>query len=389
MFRTLSDNFRRYSEEFVKRRALIEDLLANPNQDPDALFEKLVLGVYTPKYECGKTTFFTFDIVEEITAELTSLQILQGVARAQTIDLREVDIRAERALEVARRYRRDWMNTRASLVDAWRLVQFNADQLQSTLDVVFSGDIRNISDNPFRLRADTGFLRAGVQFDAPITRLAERNQYRQSLIEYQQARRNYYFFEDSVARTIRGQLRQLTTNEINFELNRQGFIQAAEQGLLTTSQLTTSARDRVQAIIDLLNTQNNFMSVWINYEVQRLNLDFSLGTMQLDNEGLWIDPGKIGPDYGQYDPWAWRTGHGEHAAEQLPQTSPKPQAESSPAFPDASPAPLPGINNKGDAAIDALPPPFLLPPAGTVESGTVESSPTDQSLPVLRPAQER
>jgi hypothetical protein len=30
--------------------------------------------------------------------------------------------------------------------------------------------------------------------------------------------------------------------------------------------------------------------------------------MQLDSEGLWIDPGRIGEDYGQYDPWLWRTG---------------------------------------------------------------------------------
>ncbi len=33
------------------------------------------------------------------------------------------------------------------------------------------------------------------------------------------------------------------------------------------------------------------MSVWVNYEVERMNLDFNLDTMQLDEEGLWIDPG--------------------------------------------------------------------------------------------------
>ena len=78
------------------------------------------------------------------------------MARAETIELQEIDLRAEQALEVARNYRRDWMNARAALVDSWRLIQFNADQLQSALDIFFSGDIRNISDNPFRLRADTG-----------------------------------------------------------------------------------------------------------------------------------------------------------------------------------------------------------------------------------------
>jgi hypothetical protein len=45
------------------------------------------------------------------------------------------------------------------------------------------------------------------------------------------------------------------------------------------------------------------MSIWVNYEVLRRGLDLDLGTMQLDREGLWIDPGTIGQDYGQVDPW--------------------------------------------------------------------------------------
>ena len=43
------------------------------------------------------------------------------------------------------------MNARASLVDSWRLIQFNANDLESDLDLVFDGDIGNVGDNPFRL----------------------------------------------------------------------------------------------------------------------------------------------------------------------------------------------------------------------------------------------
>ena len=64
--------------------------------------------------------------------------------------------------------------------------------------------MNNMNDNPFSLRANTGTLRAGVQFDTPLNRMSERNSYRQSLIEYQQARRNYYNFEDGVAQQLRG-----------------------------------------------------------------------------------------------------------------------------------------------------------------------------------------
>jgi hypothetical protein len=35
------------------------------------------------------------------------------------------------------------------------------------------------------------------------------------------------------------------------------------------------------------------MSIWVNYEVQRISLDFDLGIMQLDERGVWIDRGPV------------------------------------------------------------------------------------------------
>jgi hypothetical protein len=46
----------------------------------------------------------------------------------------------------------------------------------------------------------------------------------------------------------------------------------------------------VNALSELLNSQNDFLSVWVTYEVLRLSLQFQMGTMQLDERGLWIDP---------------------------------------------------------------------------------------------------
>ena len=38
--------------------------------------------------------------------------------------------------------------------------------------------------------------------------------------------------------------------------------------------------------------------MWVDFEVQRGLLDLQMGTMQLDSEGLWIDPGPIGLEFG-------------------------------------------------------------------------------------------
>ena len=121
-----------------------------------------------------------------------------------------------------------------------------------------------------------------------------------------------------MARSLRAELRTIFTNQINFELQRLAVLIAAQQidrnediridGELTNQGAgVTAARDSVSALSDLLDAQNNFLSIWVNYEVLRRGLDLDLGTFQLDSEGLWIDPGTIGEDYGKYDPWLWRT----------------------------------------------------------------------------------
>jgi hypothetical protein len=244
--------------------------------------------------------------LREFSADVLELSLIQARARTESIALPPIDLDWVTAYEIASQNRLDWMNNRAGLVDAWRLIQFNADSLESELDIVFSGDVSNRDDNPFSLDSSTGRLRVGLQFDAPITRLAERNTYRQALIEYQQAKRSYYRFRDGVAQGLRATLRTVELNRLNFELLRSATIVAIAQVELAGLRLqeppkpnqenifgATTARDLVSALADLLQAQNNFLSVWVNYEVLRRSLDYDLGTMRLDSQGLWIDPGPI------------------------------------------------------------------------------------------------
>jgi DNA-binding MarR family transcriptional regulator len=250
----------------------------------------------------------------ELSGELLELSLLQARARLDVVSFDTVDLTPAEGYCIASRHRRDWMNARASLVDSWRLITFNADDLQSDLDFVFSGDLGNVGDNPFDIQANNGRLRVGLEFDAPLTRLAERNVYRQSLIEYQQARRNYYQFRDNIHNDIRSTLRQMQVDQLNFELRRAAVHTAITQVDLARLRLSeparpvaaaapgtplapggasqfgdTVARDLVNALIDLLNVQNDFLSVWVDNEVQRLQLDFDLGIMELDANGQRIE----------------------------------------------------------------------------------------------------
>ena len=245
--------------------------------------------------------------LSELNNILLEVSLLQARARSNSVEINDVEINAEMATRVARCLRRDWMNARAALVDQWRQIEFVADQLESQFDLILEGDIRNVGDNPFKLRYETGQLRGGFRFDAPIVRLAERNQYRATLINYQQTRRRFYQFEDEISRNLRQIVRNLDRDKVLFELNRRSVQVQIEQIELNRFSLeepvapnagsarlgTSTARNLADAINGLNTFQNRYLGTWVEYEILRRSLDFDMGTMQVDEFGRWIDPGLI------------------------------------------------------------------------------------------------
>lgn len=253
-------------------------------------------------------------LLTSLSANVIEVSLIQASARAESITLIPVEIPPETALEIARVSRRDWMNARAALVDSWRQIEIVANDLESQLDIVFSGDIGTVGANGIDFRAETGTLRGRIEFDAPITRLLERNGYRQVLINYQQSRRQYYQIEDAIAAQLRSITRQVDASRIDFELQRNALriavnsVQSARFELekppaannLAGGQTLgpTIAQNLIQALSSLRGAQDSFLNSWVSYELQRALLDLNMGTMQVDDDGLWLDPGALGLEYG-------------------------------------------------------------------------------------------
>ncbi len=252
---------------------------------------------------------YVWEFVERLKAHAQEMTLAFARARLESINLPWNELDSNEALQIASEHRLDWMNAKGALVDTWRLIEFNANALQSNLQVVLDGEMRNFG-GPFDFRGEATRGTASLQFDAPLNRLSERNIYRQSLIEYQQARRSYMLFVDRVSQGLRQTLRTMELDQLNFELRRQAVwtaIATVEQAQLRLNEPPqvgvdatlgtlgpTTARDLVSALSDLLSTQNDYLSVWVNYQVLRIQLDMDLGTMRIDGRGLWEDPGEIG-----------------------------------------------------------------------------------------------
>jgi hypothetical protein len=232
--------------------------------------------------------------------------LVQARARLETVSVETIELDSKDAFGTALANRMDFMNGRAALVDRWRSIQLNADALQSVLNVTVNGDIRTTRNNPVSFRESAGNLRMGLEFDAPFTRLLERNNYRQSLIDYQRSRRNFIGSHDSLHLGLRGLLRQIEQLRMDLEIQRRAVTIAIRRVDMTRAAFyapvrppqpgqrpaqfgPTAATNLLTALSALRNTQNNFMGVWLNYYAARMRLERELGTMKLDQDGGWMD----------------------------------------------------------------------------------------------------
>lgn len=292
----------------------LEELLARIRRADDAIRRLEPAGQPT-KTGLRDTADKVVALVSEISGAVDEMSLIQARARVEAIGVTREQLDPDMAFEIARANRLDWMNTRAALVDQWRLIQYNAVKLLADLDLKLEGDISTSGNNAARFRAPTGSLSAGVQFDPPLTRLQERNSWRQAILQYQQQRRRQIRFEDQVKLNLRQLLRQLELDRLNLETQRRAVIIAVrrvDETRLTLGQpappppapaadgtgAPQPATDRlgpttiinyVTATDALRNSQDALTSVWLRYYQTRAVLARELGVMELADDGLWID----------------------------------------------------------------------------------------------------
>jgi hypothetical protein len=252
-------------------------------------------------------------LVSDVSGAVDEMSLIQARARIEAVTMDVEPLDPDVAFEIARANRLDWMNNRAALVDQWRLIQFNAMSLLAGLDVVVDGGLNTVGNNPAKFQTPTGSMSAGVQFDAPFTRLTERNNFRQAILDYQQVRRQQIQYEDRIKLALRQSLRQLDLDKRNLETQRRALIIAirrVDQTRLALSQPApplpapgptgivdvtagqlgpTATLNLIFAYNDLRSTQDAFTSIWINYFATRASLSQQLGVMQLTDDGMWVD----------------------------------------------------------------------------------------------------
>jgi hypothetical protein len=375
-------------DTFQRETRLLEDdltRLLTATRTAEADIERLATGLTAENLRTSANEIVK--LVTAISGAVDEMSLIQARARVEaiTVDLEPLD--PDVAFEIARANRLDWMNNRAALVDQWRLIQFNAMSLLTGLDIVLDGDLSTTANDPTRFRSATGALSAGVRIDPPLTRLIERNNFRQAILDYQQVRRQQIQYEDRIKLSIRQSLRQLELDQRNLETQRRAVIIAirrVDQTRLTLSQPAappplpgpdgivtadpsagqlgpTATLNLIYAFNDLRSSQDALTSIWINAYATRAALAQQLGVMELTDDGLWIDKPFMAADRATAEemplppavPQEWLDHLEEvHAPPPLPASSTAPDAPEAAApgrLPDVKATALPG---PGEALAD-------------------------------------
>lgn len=232
-------------------------------------------------------------------------KLVRARSRAESVVIDPIDIAADFAYRTALDNRLDVMNAKAALVDSWRMIQFRRDALQSVLNITASGDIKTAKNNPVDFQASTGSVRLGAEFDAPITRLEERNAYREAMINYQQSRRDFIQSQDRVYKGLRGLTSHVRLLQRTLENYRKSIAIAIRQVDLTRSEIyrpvaprqpgqpgsqlgPTVSRDLLGSYNQLRNSQDSFLDTWLKYYAAKMILARELGVMKIDENGEWI-----------------------------------------------------------------------------------------------------
>lgn len=190
--------------------------------------------------------------------------------------------------------RLDLMNARGDLADEWRGIKLAGDDLKSILNLQARQRLRteNDSNRPAEFDFDESRTELSVTLDTPLNRRAQRNRFREQLLNYQLSRRTVMSLEDSIKQDIRSDLRALTLAEEQHILGIASAALAYERVISTELQLrlgvaNVKARDFLEAQTAYANSLSSVADRHIGHILSRIRLFVDLEQLMVDEIGNW------------------------------------------------------------------------------------------------------
>ncbi|MDI6447957.1 TolC family protein [Anaerobaca lacustris] len=275
------------TQEQLKNR--LDSFKSQLGLPPDALIEldpNDLVQLRTQSDEIVKEMRETSDAGSEEAPPADAEVVLQP---ATYEDAGPYEIDASRAIQLALENRRDLQVANGDVYDAQRRVVVRADALRAGLTL--GGEARFAdTDDDGSLRFEGGRYAALLSLDLPVERTAERNAFRNSLIDLERATRSVQQLEDQIKLSIRGQLRTLLESRESIKINAQQVV-VAEKRVRSATLFLEAGRAQIRDLLEaqdaLLLAQNQLTAAVVNYRIAELQLQRDLGLLEVNEKGLW------------------------------------------------------------------------------------------------------
>jgi outer membrane protein TolC len=205
---------------------------------------------------------------------------------AEELEVSPPDLENEDAEALAVEYRLDLKTAEDQIDDARRGVAVAKNGLLPDLTLTASGQVGNRADTlASRLDSRTTTYSAGLSVDLPIDRVAERNAYRRSLIQLEQANRDYVGTRDQVVVEVRDAVRTIYSAETSLAIQRRN-IDLAKRRLEYSYELlklgSADSREVVDSQQSLLSAQDGYERALSSFQIAILRYLRSTGTLRVD-----------------------------------------------------------------------------------------------------------
>lgn len=208
------------------------------------------------------------------------------------IGLIPVVLAEEQGYELAVAHRLDLLNAIDRFEDTKRKIKVAADQLKGSLNLFANASLASQGPTDYA-SFDINQYRssAGLQLNLPLDRLAERNNYRTALINFEREIRALSLSLDTTRNEVRQGIRTLEQARQDYEIQKSA-VELANRRVDSAQTLLQAGRAQIRDLLEAqsaqLQARNAVTQALVDYHVARLGLLLDLGVLRIDQEAFWL-----------------------------------------------------------------------------------------------------
>ncbi len=197
----------------------------------------------------------------------------------------------EEAVDVAMVNRLDLDTQRDQLQDARRHIKVTANALLPQLDLTANATVQRTSGSALPVPDWQHYgWNTGLELDLPLNRIAERNNYRGSLIDLERSKRGFQYAVDNIKLQIAADWRSLDQAKRNYEIREIGVQIASrrvEEQRIRQEIGEGNSRDLVDAQSALIDSENQRTAALVGHTIARLSFYRDMGVLWIKDNGQW------------------------------------------------------------------------------------------------------